>query len=160
MKKRKRGSGDDDDVNTIKNEYSSYQQNDQVTFGVGLSSQVNPFTTQPQNSFIGRGESQRQSGTSGHRGITTALNVGLHAEEMGIVKNNPLLKHFPNLSDNSSFISDNSNSVSEFEDERTIDVEKVGGFVFFKNDVDFKIMNYYPWNRCRLKPIYISQKTT
>ncbi|XP_062544650.1 uncharacterized protein LOC134211611 [Armigeres subalbatus] len=126
MKKRKRNSGDDDDANTIKNEYSSYQQNDQVTFGVGLSSQVNPFASQPHNSFIGRGGSQRQSGaTGGHRGLTTALNVGLHAEEMGIVKNNPLLKHFPNLSDNSGFISDNSNSVSEFEDERTIDVEKM-----------------------------------
>lgn len=126
MKKRKRNSGDDDDSNTIKNEYSSYQQNDQVTFGVGLSSQVNPFANQPHNNFIARGGSQRQSGaTGGHRGITGALNVGLHTEEMGIVKNNPLLKHFPNLSDNSGFISDNSNSVSEFEDERTIETDKV-----------------------------------
>ncbi|XP_058830263.1 uncharacterized protein LOC131689293 [Topomyia yanbarensis] len=124
MKKRKRGTGDDDDANTIKNDYSSYQQNDQVTFGVGLGSQVNPFGGQPRNSFVGRGGSQRQTGAAGHRGISTAMNVGLHAEEMGIVKNNPLLKHFPNLSDNSGFISDNSNSVSEFEDDRMIETEK------------------------------------
>ncbi|XP_055620386.1 uncharacterized protein LOC129764862 [Toxorhynchites rutilus septentrionalis] len=120
MKKRKRNT-DDDDANTIKNDYSSYQQNDQVTFGVGLGSQVGPFGGQARkNSFIGRSGSQRTT----HRGISTALNVGLHAEEMGIVKNNPLLKHFPNLSDNSGFISDNSNSASEFEDERTADAEK------------------------------------
>ncbi|KAL9699084.1 hypothetical protein quinque_002525 [Culex quinquefasciatus] len=139
MKKRKRTGSDgddDDDANTIKNDYSSYQQNDQVTFGVGLGShQVSPFGGQTRNSFIGRGGvgvgSQRQSGAAvgtvgaGHRGISTALNVGLHAEEMGIVKNNPLLKHFPNLSDNSGFISDNSNSVSEFEDELTVDGDKM-----------------------------------
>lgn len=139
MKKRKRTGSDgddDDDANTIKNDYPSYQQNDQVTFGVGLGShQVSPFGGQTRNSFIGRGGvgvgSQRQSGAAvgtvgaGHRGISTALNVGLHAEEMGIVKNNPLLKHFPNLSDNSGFISDNSNSVSEFEDELTVDGDKM-----------------------------------
>ncbi|XP_055608316.1 uncharacterized protein LOC129755719 [Uranotaenia lowii] len=127
MKKRKRNSSDDDDGNTIKNEYSSYQQNDQVTFGVGLGSQVGAFGGQTRNSFIGRGNIQRQSGTApvGHRGLSSSLNVGIHAEEMGIVKNNPLLKHFPNLSDNSGFISDNSNSVSEFEDERILDAEKM-----------------------------------
>ncbi|XP_055533572.1 uncharacterized protein LOC129723399 [Wyeomyia smithii] len=125
MKRRKRGSGDDEDANTIKNDYSSYQQNDQVTFGIGLGSQVNPFHgNQQRNSFVGRNGSQRQSGPVGHRGISTPMNVGLHTEEMGIVKNNPLLKHFPNLSDNSGFISDNSNSVSEFEDDRMIDPEK------------------------------------
>ncbi|XP_053686895.1 uncharacterized protein LOC128736437 [Sabethes cyaneus] len=126
MKKRKRGTGDDEDANTIKNDYSSYQQNDQVTFGVGLGSQVNPFhgSQQQRQNFAGRNGSQRQPGPVGHRGISTPMNVGLHTEEMGIVKNNPLLKHFPNLSDNSGFISDNSNSVSEFEDERMIDAEK------------------------------------
>ncbi|XP_049292345.1 uncharacterized protein LOC125768558 [Anopheles funestus] len=127
MKKRKSRSGSNDDGNGLKNDYSTYQQNDQVTFGVGMGAAVSPFGGQARASFIGRnalGGSQRQGGgpTVGpHRGLTS---VGLHAEEMGIVKNNPLLKHFPNLSDNSGFISDNSNSVSEFEDDITTDVEK------------------------------------
>ncbi|XP_050072929.1 uncharacterized protein LOC126561023 [Anopheles maculipalpis] len=127
MKKRKSRSGSNDDGNGLKNDYSTYQQNDQVTFGVGMGAAVSPFGGQARASFIGRnalGGSQRQGGgpTIGpHRGLTS---VGLHAEEMGIVKNNPLLKHFPNLSDNSGFISDNSNSVSEFEDDITTDVEK------------------------------------
>uniref|UniRef100_A0A9I3EGX6 Shavenoid isoform B-like N-terminal domain-containing protein n=1 Tax=Anopheles dirus TaxID=7168 RepID=A0A9I3EGX6_9DIPT len=127
MKKRKSRSGSNDDGSGMKNDYSTYQQNDQVTFGVGMAAAVSPFGGQARASFIGRnalGGSQRQGGgpaVGPHRGLT---NVGLHAEEMGIVKNNPLLKHFPNLSDNSGFISDNSNSVSEFEDDITTDVEK------------------------------------
>ncbi|XP_061500166.1 uncharacterized protein LOC3290304 [Anopheles gambiae] len=128
MKKRKTRSGTNDDGSGLKNDYSTYQQNDQVTFGVGMgAAAVSPFGGQARASFIGRtalGGSQRQGGgpaVGPHRGLA---NVGLHAEEMGIVKNNPLLKHFPNLSDNSGFISDNSNSVSEFEDDITTDVEK------------------------------------
>uniref|UniRef100_A0A182IZZ2 Uncharacterized protein n=1 Tax=Anopheles atroparvus TaxID=41427 RepID=A0A182IZZ2_ANOAO len=128
MKKRKSRAGSDDDANAMKNDYSTYQQNDQVTFGVGMGAAVSPFGGQARASFIGRnalGGSQRQGGgpaVGGHRGLGN--NVGLHAEEMGIVKSNPLLKHFPNLSDNSGFMSDNSNSVSEFEDDLTTDVEK------------------------------------
>ncbi|XP_058066199.1 uncharacterized protein LOC131215820 [Anopheles bellator] len=130
VKKRKNRSGSEDDPDHgMKNDYSTYQQNDQVTFGVGMGTTVSPFGGQARASFIGRnalGGSQRQSGPGGgpggpHRGLT---NVGLHAEEIGIVKSNPLLKHFPNLSDNSGFISDNSNSVSEFEDDITTDMEK------------------------------------
>ncbi|KFB43234.1 AGAP007099-PA-like protein [Anopheles sinensis] len=131
MKKRKNRAGSDDDASAMKNDYSTYQQNDQVTFGVGMGAAVSPFGGQARASFIGRnalGGSQRQVGgptVGGHRGLGN--NVGLHAEEMGIVKSNPLLKHFPNLSDNSGFISDNSNSVSEFEDDLTTDVEKQVG---------------------------------
>lgn len=132
MKKRKTRSGTNDDGSGLKNDYSTYQQNDQVTFGVGMgAAAVSPFGGQARASFIGRnalGGSQRQGGgpaVGPHRGLA---NVGLHAEEMGIVKNNPLLKHFPNLSDNSGFISDNSNSVSEFEDDITTDVEKQVGY--------------------------------
>ncbi|XP_053674439.1 uncharacterized protein LOC128724743 [Anopheles nili] len=128
MKKRKSRSGSNDDGSGLKNDYSTYQQNDQVTFGVGMGAAVSPFGGQARASFIGRnalGGSQRQGGgpaVGPHRGLVGG--VGLHAEEMGIVKSNPLLKHFPNLSDNSGFISDNSNSVSEFEDDITTDVEK------------------------------------
>ncbi|XP_050093942.1 uncharacterized protein LOC126576679 [Anopheles aquasalis] len=130
VKKRKNRPGTDDGgADGMKNDYSTYQQNDQVTFGVGLGpTTVSPFGGQARASFIGRnalGGSQRQNGPPGasgpHRGLA---NVGLHTEEMGIVKSNPLLKHFPQLSDNSGFMSDNSNSVSEFEDDITTDVEK------------------------------------
>lgn len=38
---------------------------------------------------------------------------GLGNEEQGVIKSNPLLKHYPNLSDNSGFISDMSNSNSD-----------------------------------------------
>ncbi|XP_049542697.1 uncharacterized protein LOC125955601 [Anopheles darlingi] len=130
VKKRKNRPGTDDGgADGMKNDYPTYQQNDQVTFGVGLGpTTVSPFGGQARASFIGRnalGGSQRQNGPAGaagpHRGLA---NVGLHTEEMGIVKSNPLLKHFPQLSDNSGFMSDNSNSVSEFEDDITTDVEK------------------------------------
>lgn len=59
-------------------------------------------------------------GNSSAGGYSSMTN-GLSGEELGIVKNNPLLKHYPNLNDNSGFISDMSNSNSE--DEHILNAE-------------------------------------
>jgi len=55
----------------------------------------------------------------------TRTSIGSLKEDMGIVKNNPLLQHFPQLSErehNSGFASDISNSNSECEMEEKIKV--------------------------------------
>lgn len=87
---------------------SSFPPNDQVTFGNGFS----------------RGSYNRSvSSTAGDRHRSSGRDVslnGLGSEEHGVVKSNPLLKHYPNLSDNSGFASDLSNSNSERDDERAI----------------------------------------
>lgn len=102
---------------------TDFPSNDQVTFGNGFTNNGNYSRT-----------SQSTNGTNGGNGVNDrhknlgsrnmSLN-GLSGEEMGIVKNNPLLKHYPNLSDNSGFTSDmsNSNSNSECDDERAINHE-------------------------------------
>lgn len=90
-----------------KDEYT-YQQNDQVTFGAGISRSV--FGGQTRSSLLSRSSlngSQRGPGPTGP-------GLNLHTEEMGIIKSNPLL-NYPNL-DNSGFVSDTSNSNSEFDE--------------------------------------------
>lgn len=90
---------------------SDFSPNDQVTFGNGFNGNYNRASQSNKNK-------DRHSGSS--RGLP--LN-GLAGDEIGIVKNNPLLKHYPNLNDNSGFISDMSNSNSECDDERAISHE-------------------------------------
>lgn len=91
-------------------------KNDQVTFGPGYkrNDSITGFGT--NRSGLG---SERTSGRqpNSHRGMPDTLN----GEEIGIVKNNPLLRHYPSLSDNSGFTSDLSNSNSECDDDRLID---------------------------------------
>lgn len=91
-------------------------KNDQVTFGPGYkrNDSITGFGT--NRSGLG---SERTSGRqqNGHRGMPETLN----GEEIGIVKNNPLLRHYPSLSDNSGFTSDMSNSNSECDDDRLVD---------------------------------------
>ncbi|XP_073844648.1 shavenoid [Musca autumnalis] len=102
MKKRKgrdqprmRNSLDD-----LANEIN-YPKNDQVTFGA-------PFTRSGSLYSVG---SMATSNEPRSRGSLSSLK-----EEMGIVKNNPLLQHFPQLNDHhSGFTSDISNSASECE---------------------------------------------
>lgn len=102
MKKRKgreqthcRNSLDD-----LNNEIN-YPKNDQVTFGA-------PFTR--SGSLYSAG-SLTTSNEPRSRASLSSLK-----EEMGIVKNNPLLQHFPQLNDHhSGFTSDISNSNSECE---------------------------------------------
>jgi hypothetical protein len=105
---------------TLKNDFG-YQQNDQVTFGAGIGrgNHMASFNGAARSSISGRssvGGSQRQISHRG--GVGNGMN--LPNEEMGVVKSNPLLKHYP-LSDNSGFMSDTSNSNSEFEDMRNKD---------------------------------------
>lgn len=92
---------------------SNFPPNDQVTFGNGFN----------------RGNYNRSiSSINGDRLRNSARDVslnGLGNEEHGIVKNNPLLKHYPNLSDNSGFTSDLSNSNSDEERAITNEISHV-----------------------------------
>lgn len=95
-------------------------KNDQVTFGPGYkrNDSITGFGTNRSGL-----DSERTSGRhqNGHRGMPQSIN----GEEVGIVKNNPLLRHYPSLSDNSGFTSDLSNSNSECDDDRLIDANFV-----------------------------------
>lgn len=84
---------------------SEYQQNDEVTFGNGFN---RSSYDRSSGSITGGGLPER------HKNLNRNISLnGLGNEEQGVIKNNPLLKHYPNLSDNSGFISDMSNSNSE-----------------------------------------------
>lgn len=91
-----------------------HSQNDQVTYGNGFGS---------SNGNYGRTENGARMSDRRNSSQRNLPMNGLAGEELGIVKNNPLLKHYPNLSDNSGFISDLSNSASECDDERAINQE-------------------------------------
>lgn len=103
-----RHSGNDNDSEGPQRK-SEYQQNDEVTFGNGFN----------------RSSYDRSSGSiSGavlpdrHNNLNRNMSLnGLGSEEQGIVKSNPLLKHYPNLNDNSGFVSDMSNSNSDCGDD-------------------------------------------
>lgn len=121
---KKRKARANDGLQDAKDDYT-YHQNDQVTFGAGISCGM--FGGQTRSSLITNlsstiNGSQRRTGSSIIGGGTTN-GLNLHTEEMGIIKSNPLLKHYPNLaaSDNSGFVSDNSNSNSEFDDDFSIE---------------------------------------
>ncbi|XP_029408035.2 uncharacterized protein LOC105230656 [Bactrocera dorsalis] len=91
-----------DDMNNEIN----YPKNDQVTFGA-------PFNRS------GSIYSATSMGTSNEPRSRTS--IGSLKEEMGIVKSNPLLQHYPQLSEhNSGFASDISNSNSECEMDGTL----------------------------------------
>lgn len=88
---------------------SDYQQNDEVTFGNGFN---RSSYDRSSGSMNGAGLPDR------HKNLNRNMSLnGLGNEEQGVIKSNPLLKHYPNLSDNSGFISDMSNSNSEHGDE-------------------------------------------
>ncbi|XP_063698253.1 uncharacterized protein LOC134829185 [Culicoides brevitarsis] len=122
IKKRKARASDGS--HNAKDDYT-YHQNDQVTFGAGISCGM--FGGQSRSSLLNLpstlNASQRRSNNSVVGG-PNSLNLH-HAEEMGVIKSNPLLKHYPNLaaSDNSGFVSDTSNSNSEFDDDFSIEQE-------------------------------------
>lgn len=99
-----RVSGNDNGNETAQRK-SEYQQNDEVTFGNGFN----------------RSSYDRSSGsiTDRHNNLNRNISLnGLSNEEQGVIKSNPLLKHYPNLSDNSGFASDMSNSNSDCGEER------------------------------------------
>lgn len=106
-KMRSNGNANGDD--TIQRK-SDYPQNDEVTFGNGFS---RSSYDRSSGSMVGSGMVDR------HKNLNRNMSLnGLGNEEQGIIKSNPLLKHYPNLSDNSGFISDMSNSNSECGDDR------------------------------------------
>lgn len=101
-KTRASGNGDGTDGPQRK---SDYQQNDEVTFGNGFN---RSSYDRSSGSITGSGLPDR------HKNLNRNISLnGLGNEEQGVIKNNPLLKHYPNLNDNSGFISDMSNSNSE-----------------------------------------------
>lgn len=121
VKKRKiRSASSGSAMNTIKDDIN-YPPNDQVTFGNGFNRTGSTFSNTGHGNMLGaRGMSHQNSQRSSRRS-----NGSINEEEMNIVKSNPLLKHYPNLSDNSGFISDMSNSNSECDDDRRLDAEQL-----------------------------------
>lgn len=93
-----------------------YCKNDEVTFGNGFVRNDSAFSL---SSLI----EQRSNQSSCRR------NSSCIKEEIGVVKSNPLLKHFPNLNDHSGFSSDLSNSNSECEDK--VDRKSVSIIIVF-----------------------------
>ncbi|XP_070140847.1 serine-rich adhesin for platelets [Drosophila kikkawai] len=109
MKKRKRHSSRNS-LDNLANDIN-YPKNDQVTYGAPFS-RVGSIYSANSMGLGGTGNDPN------HR-----TSIGSHKEDMGIVKNNPLLQHFPQLSErehNSGFASDISNSNSECEMEEKI----------------------------------------
>lgn len=123
IKKRKARASDGS--HNAKDDYT-YHQNDQVTFGAGISCGM--FGGQSRSSLLNLSStingSQRRGGVA-NNSVVGGNGLSLHTEEMGVIKSNPLLKHYPSLanaaSDNSGFVSDNSNSNSEFDDDFSIE---------------------------------------
>ncbi|SPP74002.1 uncharacterized protein LOC117578495 [Drosophila guanche] len=108
MKKRKRHNSRHS-LDNLANEIN-YPKNDQVTYGA-------PF------SRVGSIYSANSMGLGNGNESNSRPNIASLKEDMGIVKNNPLLQHFPQLGERehqSGFASDISNSNSECEMEEKI----------------------------------------
>lgn len=93
---------------------SDYQQNDEVTFGNGFNR--SGYDRSSGSMTGGNGGAGGGGGlpSDRHKNLNRNMSLnGLGNEEQGVIKSNPLLKHYPNLSDNSGFISDLSNSNSD-----------------------------------------------
>lgn len=87
----------------------NYPKNDQVTFGTPFNRSGSVYSVTSIATTTNDGKRSRNS-------VGNVLGCGHLKEEMGIIKNNPLLQQFPNLSDHhSGFSSDISNSNSECE---------------------------------------------
>lgn len=115
MKKRKsRGRHNSrHSLDNLGNEIN-YPKNDQVTYGAPFSRVGSVYSANSMG--LGHG--------SGNEAGTRASMASLK-DDLGIVKNNPLLQHFPQLGErehNSGFASDISNSNSECEMEEKIKV--------------------------------------
>lgn len=114
MKKRKSRQGRHNSRNSLDNLANeiNYPKNDQVTYGA-------PF------SRVGSIYSANSLGLGNGTDAATRASMASLKEDLGIVKNNPLLQHFPQLGErehNSGFASDISNSNSECEMEEKIKV--------------------------------------
>lgn len=94
-------TGDDDDV----------YKNDQVAFGHGFMRMAGGA-----GSSIYGSKSGSSIGGGRNGGSMRSVSASTPREEMGIIKSNPLLKHFPNLND-SSDVEMNNSSNNELDDE-------------------------------------------
>ncbi|XP_023178440.2 uncharacterized protein LOC111604561 isoform X2 [Drosophila hydei] len=117
MKKRKsRGRHNSrHSLDNLANEIN-YPKNDQVTYGAPFSRVGSIYSANSMG--LGNG--------NGNEAGTRASMASLK-DDLGIVKNNPLLQHFPQLGErehNSGFASDISNSNSECEMEEKIKLNK------------------------------------
>ncbi|XP_023032086.2 uncharacterized protein LOC6643380 [Drosophila willistoni] len=110
MKKRKsRRHNSRNSLDNLPNEIN-YPKNDQVTYGAPFSRVGSIYSAHS----LGMGGNEASAGRPSMNGLK---------DDLGIVKNNPLLQHFPQLGDreqNSGFASDISNSNSECEMEEKI----------------------------------------
>lgn len=104
---------------------SASMKNDQISFGptFNRNGSVNQAFNNGGNSNNGGGANRIRNGNIERQGSYRSTTIGgnLNGDEIGIIKSNPLLKHYPNLNDNSGFISDLSNSNSECDDEHSND---------------------------------------
>lgn len=121
-------SGDDDEGDT------SPYKNDQVAFGQGFMRMSggggggSSIYGSKSGSSIGGRNSLRNGGSM------RSLSASTPREEMGIIKSNPLLKHFPNLHDSSDAEMNNSSnneldddSVPGSSDRRTDGLDELDG---------------------------------
>lgn len=120
MKKRKRSHGPSGRSNTLDSAKSDDERggggggykNDQVAFGQGFVRMASgggggSIYGSKSGSSIGGRNNQRNSGSM------RSLSASTPREEMGIIKSNPLLKHFPNLNDASDVELHSANELDE-----------------------------------------------
>lgn len=131
-----RTSGNDNGTETVQRK-SDYQPNDEVTFGNGFN---RSSYDRSSGSITGGALNERHNNLSRNMSLN-----GLGNEEQGVIKSNPLLKHYPNLSDNSGFASDMSNSNSECGEERVSSHELMKNVSFLANTIiEYHEINYFP----------------
>lgn len=133
VKRYKTRTSNNENDNERPQRKSEYQQNDEVTFGNGF----NRSTYDRSSGSITGGMPDR------HKNLNRNMSLnGLGSEEQGVIKNNPLLKHYPNFNDNSGFISDMSNSNSECGEEHISAHEMLKNVsTNFREDEDFSRKN-------------------
>lgn len=114
VKKRKRSGASGDRSNTSDKEDvegidNNAYKNDQVAFGQGFMRMggggggSSIYGSKSNSSLTGRNSQNRN-------GSMRSLSASTPREEMGIIKSNPLLKHFPNLNDSDVEMANNSSN--------------------------------------------------
>lgn len=112
-------SGDDDDRdgggdgNPYKNDQVAFGQGFMRMSGGGGGGGSSIYGSKSGGSIAGRNNSLRNGGSM------RSLSASTPREEMGIIKSNPLLKHFPNLHDSSDAEMNNSSN-NELDDDCSV----------------------------------------
>ena len=104
MKKKKDDSSHDNTNPDAVEAMSKPPTNSQVSFGAGISAPISGFYKQ-EGTGVFMDPNRMSLRTS-----NSLRSIGPHLEphEANVIKNNPLLKHFPMANDNAGFISDSS----------------------------------------------------